>query len=267
MVAAVKLYSRKLLLFSLLSAADFFFTWYLLRQGGGQVYESNPVANAWLATYGWVGLLIFKLSMVLLIGTLAVIISFYRPQTSDRLLKFACFVTGGVVIYSFFLSHLVDRNVDLPHPKEAVRFKPQGQGIDPRIRRQRRYQAFLHVLSTDLIAERTSLAGAVEKLERYRQVEPPGGEEARPGRRSETVRQDLADEIARYTLTSLRHDPTAGRRVAARLSEDYRSLFDRPLVAAAEFVSVPKAGPSRQASGRGQEAVPLPYVSLLPSAL
>src|SRR5437868_15457445 len=105
MKAALKIHSLKLIIFLLLSGADLFLTWQLLRQSGGQFYESNPVASAWLATYGWIGLIIFKVAMVAMIGLLAIYISLYRPRTSNFILVFACLVTGGVVLYSSVLKH------------------------------------------------------------------------------------------------------------------------------------------------------------------
>lgn len=132
MIGAIKLNLRKLLVFNLLSVADFFLTWQLLRKGGGQVYESNPVANAWLTSYGWIGLLVFKIAMVLLIGSIAVIVSFYRPRTSDRILMFACLVTAGVVVYSFCLSRALPVSSPYGPPQPWIAPAAPGRRTTPR---------------------------------------------------------------------------------------------------------------------------------------
>jgi hypothetical protein len=94
----------KLALYGTLSFADFYLTYRLLQQGGGHVYEGNPIANAWLAAYGWSGLLVFKLMAVVLVATAAMFISVTRPQTAGRLLAFACLTVSVVVVYSTYLS-------------------------------------------------------------------------------------------------------------------------------------------------------------------
>lgn len=95
---------RKLLVFQLLSLADLFLTCHLLQQGRGQVYESNPLAHACFACYGWAGLVLFKAASVLLVGGLSVFIWLHRPRAGARLLLFACSVLAGVVLYSCSLS-------------------------------------------------------------------------------------------------------------------------------------------------------------------
>lgn len=99
-----KLPVRRLFLFQLLSLADLFLTWHLLKRGSGRFYESNPLAEACYTSYGWLGLALFKLSAVLLVGALAVYISWHRPQVGARLLLFACSLMAGVVLYSWTLS-------------------------------------------------------------------------------------------------------------------------------------------------------------------
>lgn len=100
--------ARLLVLFLCLSLADLFLTWKLISLGDGQVLESNPVASWWLATYGWGGMVAFKLGMVLVIGTLVGTIAWRRPRTSELVLVFACGAQSTVVLYSLFLARLGD---------------------------------------------------------------------------------------------------------------------------------------------------------------
>jgi hypothetical protein len=103
-MATKMVHPGKLLLFVLLSMADLFLTWLLVTGTGGQVYESNPVANYWLASYGWLGLGVFKAGMVSVVSTLVLVISRYRPRTGERVLLFACSTLTVVVLYSCFLA-------------------------------------------------------------------------------------------------------------------------------------------------------------------
>jgi len=95
---------RALLVFLILSVADLFLTRKLIYGGEGAVFESNPVANWCLTTYGWGGLTAFKLGIVSVIGILAGSLAFWRPRTSELILVFACGAQSAVVLYSLFLS-------------------------------------------------------------------------------------------------------------------------------------------------------------------
>src|SRR5262249_34409238 len=108
MLGAARLHYRKLMAFGFLSILDLLMTWRLVQASGGQIYESNPVASAWLSTYGWQGLILFKSCMVVLIGLVVLLISLHRPDYGGRILIFACSVTAAVVIYSFYLSQFVN---------------------------------------------------------------------------------------------------------------------------------------------------------------
>jgi hypothetical protein len=93
----------KVALFVLLSLGDLFLTWSLLRHGTGSVYESNPIANLWLESYGWWGLAAFKLSLTLLVASVAFIAYRHRPVLARRFANFACLTLTLVVGYSGFL--------------------------------------------------------------------------------------------------------------------------------------------------------------------
>ena len=92
-----------LFLFMLLSIADLSLTWFLLTSSGGKIYESNPIADAWLASYGWAGLVVYKILGLLLVASIVVIISYRQPRTGRRLLNFAICALGAVTVYSYYL--------------------------------------------------------------------------------------------------------------------------------------------------------------------
>jgi hypothetical protein len=100
---ARSLHFFKLLLFAFLSLTDLLLTWHLVESGGGRVYESNPIANIFLTNFGWLGLVIFKLEIVVLVEFLALFISRYRPAIGGRILAFGCLTLTGVVLYSYSL--------------------------------------------------------------------------------------------------------------------------------------------------------------------
>jgi hypothetical protein len=93
----------RLTLFTLLSVADLGLTYALIRDGEGQVYESNPIAAAWLSSYGWAGLVLFKVAIILIVAALVALVSLSRPRTGGHILTFACIMVAAVVGYS---SHL-----------------------------------------------------------------------------------------------------------------------------------------------------------------
>ena len=88
-----------LILFVNLSCLDFFLTWHLLHMAGG-VYESNPIARAWLTSFGWRGLVVFKALGVLLVALPCALITVHYPGLGRRILNFGCVATLGVILYS-----------------------------------------------------------------------------------------------------------------------------------------------------------------------
>jgi hypothetical protein len=104
---AQTLHLRKLMLFAFLSVADLGLTFRLLHTGGGRIYEGNPIANACLTTYGWPGLMVFKLLSVLVVSGLALWIAQRRPALGGGVLAFACWMLSGVVVYSCSLTRLM----------------------------------------------------------------------------------------------------------------------------------------------------------------
>jgi hypothetical protein len=109
---------KKLTFFSLLSFADLFLTYQLVQKTGGGVYESNPIANAWLSSYGWVGLVVFKVIAMSVLMCAAMLLALHRPHVAGEVLVFACFAVGGVVLYSGVLMNRM-RAAEARH-REAV---------------------------------------------------------------------------------------------------------------------------------------------------
>jgi hypothetical protein len=93
----------RMLLFAALSFADLYLTRELLTRGHGKVYESNPIADAWLNRYGLDGLVFFKMGALTVVGVVALFLSTYRPRAGRWLLNFACIVVGSVAVYSWLL--------------------------------------------------------------------------------------------------------------------------------------------------------------------
>jgi hypothetical protein len=93
----------KFLTFTVLSFADLVLTWALLQLSGGNIYETNPIANAWLTQYGWMGLILFKSLTVLLFTTTCVLVFHYRPRKAALVINTGCLIVGTVVLYSLFL--------------------------------------------------------------------------------------------------------------------------------------------------------------------
>ncbi|HLJ94515.1 MAG TPA: DUF5658 family protein [Gemmataceae bacterium] len=94
----------RLSLYAILSAADLGLTYVLIRQGHGEIYESNPIAEAWLSAYGWAGLAVFKSLIVLVVAGVVAFVSLSRPRTGGHILTFACFAVAAVVGYSVHLT-------------------------------------------------------------------------------------------------------------------------------------------------------------------
>ena len=87
--------------FILVSAFDFWLTYYLLTTGG--FGESNPIARFFIYGWGIKGMLYFKFAMVTFIVLIAQVIATQKPDTARRILSFATIAVAAVVIYSLTL--------------------------------------------------------------------------------------------------------------------------------------------------------------------
>jgi len=117
-MSVATLHPRRLALYIVLSAVDLLLTYQLIKLGGGYIYESNPLADAWLRSYGWPGVAFFKLMSIFVVGGVAVYVSIYRPATGSRLMTFACVAVACVVIYSASLVHYFGKHL----PTDSRRF-------------------------------------------------------------------------------------------------------------------------------------------------
>jgi hypothetical protein len=111
------LHPAKLGLYVVLSILDLCLTYRLLHANGGHVYESNPIANAWLNRYGWAGLTMFKIASMVLVASTTMCISLRHPRAGGGILAFACSALAIVVLYSFSLINYVGKGV---YPKRTL---------------------------------------------------------------------------------------------------------------------------------------------------
>ena len=89
-----------LIVFALLGVIDLIYTFTLVQDSGGQVYESNPLAATWLKNYGWGGLAIFKALTTLVVAAIVLIIRRHNPRTAAVLATAACLSVLAVALYS-----------------------------------------------------------------------------------------------------------------------------------------------------------------------
>jgi hypothetical protein len=215
----------KLALFALLSVADLFMTWQLVQASDGKVYESNPVANAWLASFGWTGLTIFKGLAILLVAGTAVYVSWHRPRTGGRLLIFACGATAFVVVYSCYLG-LTGEPLNAAGTEEALSAQQKGQILDREMVRQKQYQVLLAQLSNNLLARQITLPDAVCQLAQSEKARNPQWltvlHRTYPGR-SDT--ECLAIHLINHALSTLAKDPASRQRMASQLEAEYQTTY------------------------------------------
>ncbi len=224
-----KLHLGKLSIFAALSVADLFMTYQLVQASDGEVYyESNPVADAWLSSYGWVGLSIYKALAVLLVIMCAVYVSFHRPRLGGRLLLFACLATGAVVGYSYCLAREPRFSQEITsNDKDIVAHK--GRMLENEMRRQRSYQALLGQLGQDLIEQHCTLDEAIQRLFATEKARNPEWVKSiqrnYPGCSADEC---LAIHLGQHTLAALQHDTQRVESVADQLEREYKAKFGRP---------------------------------------
>jgi len=163
---------RTFLLFALLSAADFAFTWHLLARAGSH-YEANPVANWWLGKFGWLGLAMFKALTVLTVASLVALVGSRKPAAARNLLRFGCAAVGVVVAYSAFLAHPKRAEARGSEQSEVARVTAENARMDGRLRENAEYRAMLNRLAEEVVAGRMSLVEAVDLLAAMRTAQDP----------------------------------------------------------------------------------------------
>jgi hypothetical protein len=151
----------KLALFAALSAADFVLTWCLLERHAGSFYESNPLAQWFLAQSGWAGLAAFKAAIVVVVVSAALLVFRRRAGAGRGVLTFACLATGLVVVYSGLLLH---------RPSAASRTQDEGtiaavgQQLDGEFQILSEYRRLVEQLGEDYYHGRCTLEEAADRL-------------------------------------------------------------------------------------------------------
>jgi hypothetical protein len=231
MLGAARLHYRKLLAYGILSVLDLLLTWRLVQASGGQIYESNPVASAWLSSYGWQGLILFKASMVFLIGVVVVLISLHRPDYGGRILIFACSVTAAVILYSFYLSQFVNAS-------DANRGEDTADLEDFRTRHQlecRRhefeYLALVDRLSDDLSCNRTTLLCAVNELAFWKYGKQPRALQTEARYAALGDRERLALALLDHMIDKAPTYRHGAEPDLAGLRDQFQTIFGRPMPA------------------------------------
>jgi hypothetical protein len=101
------LLDRESLLFVCFSALDLLMTWLLLTHQGPADHisfvESNPIARYFLYSWGFDGLIGFKIATVSFVIAICQVIAFQRRDVARRLLQFATIAAMSVVVYSVLL--------------------------------------------------------------------------------------------------------------------------------------------------------------------
>jgi hypothetical protein len=160
-------------LFAVLGLADLILTCYLLRTERGHVYEGNPVAQWWLAHWGWAGLAGFKLAVLLLVMIAANFIGRHRPRTAAHVLTFACGATALVVGYSCTLLGTARTQGQALTREDEVRIENQAAQLDVQVQELQAYYKLRDQLAEDLNAGRESLDALVARLQATPKVQDP----------------------------------------------------------------------------------------------
>lgn len=99
-MTAGRLYRGALAVFVALSVTDFVQTYFLIHNGGGAVYEANPVAAPWLERYGWDGLAAYKLGAVLIVVGAVVAMAQRDRRVAVGVAALGCAAVLSVTLYS-----------------------------------------------------------------------------------------------------------------------------------------------------------------------
>ncbi len=236
---------RKSLLFALLGGADFLLTWWLLQTNDGLISEANPLAQSCLAHFGWAGLAVYKILSTVVFGTLAMVISWYRPEGAGKLLWFGCTTQAVVVGYSLVLI-TVSAGLAQEDAAEHARLIAEDQQLDQRVRNMHVYETLVDQSVRDLVAHRCSLAEVVRQLagtERGRSQEWQGLLQRHfPGR---SVMECLAANLMEAIRVSLRGRPEVAQQALRRLAREFRWTYGSapPLMLADVMAKAPSITP------------------------
>jgi hypothetical protein len=221
---------RKLVFFVALSFADGFLTWQLLSHNDGRVYESNPIASAWLSAWGWSGLFLFKAATVLVVIGAALCITRSRPQTGGRLLSFGCLAVAAVVGYSCFLSGVVQGQGAQPILDDNQLAK-ERLCLEQELKEWNAYALLRQQLVEDLLSQRCTLSQAMTKLADQSPKAKNGLwlrrlHQCYPGHSDSEC---LALHLIMHSLLCLDLQDAVGR-FTARMQTEFQAIFGRALV-------------------------------------
>lgn len=91
--------------FLLVSVLDFCFTYCLLTHDRLICTEMNPFAQYCLVSGGFLGMALFKLTLVMIVETACYLIALQQPVKGRRVLNLCTTIVGLVVLYSFSLMY------------------------------------------------------------------------------------------------------------------------------------------------------------------
>jgi hypothetical protein len=212
----------KSLIFLALSFADLVLTWLLLGQSTGEVYESNPIANWWLARYGWSGLIGFKASAVLLVMGLGLVISWHRPRLGGRVLEFGCFAVAAVVLYSMGLVGQQFLAAEGESPRLAEEQMPGELLCRPSVD----FDKLRERLSYDLVAHRRTLEDAARALAETNTGRNPIFQNSMARLYPDlTFTASLAANLVKFTIATAPGDATDVRRLAEALLSEFHASY------------------------------------------
>jgi hypothetical protein len=220
----------KLYIFSLLNLADLFLTVQLLRQSNGEVYESNPLANWWLTHHGWMGLVLFKLVVVLSAAALFVVIACYRPRAGRRAILLACGILAAVVLYSGLLLCSLHLNTDKSLAQDLREAQAATQRCQKLLQDIREYAALRDQLSKELLAGRYTLKEASARLALTPRGQDPFWLKLLHAEyRGYSDQECRAADLLTYTLSNLT-DEVDREQVARRLEKEFYNSLNSELL-------------------------------------
>lgn len=121
-----------IVVFLMLSLADFFLTWRLVSTANSGVDEINPIASWVLDLSGWIGLASYKVTLVCSIGIAVLVIASRRSSLGASVIMFGCGAQACVVLTGAMLlrghaptnHELPDENPSQPLTQENTIFPP-----------------------------------------------------------------------------------------------------------------------------------------------
>jgi hypothetical protein len=225
-MSAVRFPARKLVLFAMLSCADFALTWQLLHDGAG---EGNPLAAWSLARGGWLGLAAFKAAAVLTAVGLSVFLFRLRPLVGHRVLAFGCVALLAVVLYSGYLAAGVHGVAAGPGAPEMASLRSETDRLIAATQRARAYREVLDEVLADLRAGRCTLEAGVGRLAATDCARDPkamrGLRTYYPGR---SDRECLAIGLLNHIAADGAGGTVSDRQLTGDLAAEFIALYGRP---------------------------------------